>query len=543
MLFGIDSDGAWPFGTEAADGRRSDEICPGQTWTYTFCTTADTVGVWPFHDHAQMPGPAIDSGLFGGIVVLPKGKPKPFVKPFKPLRDLEKFVAGLKRGALPPAVRHAIGAQREFIKEKFQRELVLPRPRDKILHVPLFFHVMKNPNQTPLFDTEDIGELGGFATLTFDDPGEFEYFCVYHPSMTGIVRVEAGAPAAASVAIEDAPDMGFYPDDISVAPGGTITWTNNSQFHHTATGKDGAGINTQCLNGRGFVGNSPTIIGYQGQKIRWYIFNLDVGHEFHNFHPHSQRWKLAGENINVRSLSPAESFQVETEVPSVILLTEEMKEVQARDSRPADARLYRLKGDFVFHCHVHHHMMNGMIGLVRARQSVWLTPAMVQDIETRTGLPIDNFTNDCPEIDPQRCRKMAAGRIEEIADHPEVIMMHAALLPQSERVIIWGKTRADQSRIFDATTDTFSAPVNQPADLPGETAASSDLWSAGHIHLDTPNGELLAHGGFTEDAANDPNKVYLFDPSTDTWSAAANTAHGRFYPTTLMRPDGDVMTY
>lgn len=209
VLFGIDSDGAWPFGTEAADGRRSDEICPGQTWTYTFCTTADTVGVWPFHDHAQMPGPAIDSGLFGGIVVLPKGKPKPFVKPFKPLRDLEKFVAGLKRGALPPAVRHAIGAQREFIKEKFQRELVLPRPRDKILHVPLFFHVMKNPNQTPLFDTEDIGELGGFATLTFDDPGEFEYFCVYHPSMTGIVRVEAGAPAAASVAIEDAPDMGF----------------------------------------------------------------------------------------------------------------------------------------------------------------------------------------------------------------------------------------------------------------------------------------------------------------------------------------------
>jgi plastocyanin len=543
VLFGIDSDGAWPFGTQAADGRRSDEICPGQSWTYTFCATEETVGVWPFHDHAQMPGPAIDSGLFGGIVVLPKGVSKPYTKPFKPLLDLQKYVANIGRIALKPKIQHEIFGQREWIKEKFQRELVLVYPRDKILHVPLFFHVMKTPNQRPVFDTGDIGELGGSASLTFDDLGEFEYFCVYHPSMTGKVRVEVGEPAAASVTIEDAPDMGFFPEDIAVAPGGTVTWTNNSQFHHTVTSKDGAGINTHCLNGRGFVGNSPTVVGYQGQKIRWYVFNLDIGHEFHNFHPHSQRWQLAGKNIDVRSLSPAESFQVETKVPPVLLLTEEMEAIQPKDKRPAHAKLYRLKGDFVFHCHVHHHMMNGMIGIVRARQNVWLTPGMVDDIETRTGLPIDDFTNKCPDVDPERCKKMSAGRIEEIAAPPEVIMMHAALLPQSDRVIIWGKTRNDSSRIFDAATNTFSLPVNQPADLPGETANSSDLWSAGHIHLDSPNGELLAHGGLSEDGANDPNKVYIFDPATDTWSPAANTAHGRFYPTTLMRPDGNVMTY
>ena len=35
VRYGIDSDGSWPFGTQSDDGRRSDEICPGETWTYT----------------------------------------------------------------------------------------------------------------------------------------------------------------------------------------------------------------------------------------------------------------------------------------------------------------------------------------------------------------------------------------------------------------------------------------------------------------------------------------------------------------------------
>ena len=36
LRYGIDSDGAWPRGVTAHDGRRSDEILPGQTWTYIF---------------------------------------------------------------------------------------------------------------------------------------------------------------------------------------------------------------------------------------------------------------------------------------------------------------------------------------------------------------------------------------------------------------------------------------------------------------------------------------------------------------------------
>src|SRR5215510_8721799 len=72
LKYGIDSDGSWPFGTQTADGRRSDEICPGQTWTYRFDITHDMVGAWPFHDHSRHIGESVNRGLFGGIIVLPK---------------------------------------------------------------------------------------------------------------------------------------------------------------------------------------------------------------------------------------------------------------------------------------------------------------------------------------------------------------------------------------------------------------------------------------------------------------------------------------
>ena len=67
LKYGIDSDGSWPLGTQNTDGRRSDEICPEQTWTYTFDVTDGMIGAWPFHDHSRRLGESINRGLFGGI--------------------------------------------------------------------------------------------------------------------------------------------------------------------------------------------------------------------------------------------------------------------------------------------------------------------------------------------------------------------------------------------------------------------------------------------------------------------------------------------
>jgi FtsP/CotA-like multicopper oxidase with cupredoxin domain len=53
----------------ARDGRRSDEILPGQTWTYVFDIDETTIGAWPFHDHVRHVQVNIDRGLFGAIIV------------------------------------------------------------------------------------------------------------------------------------------------------------------------------------------------------------------------------------------------------------------------------------------------------------------------------------------------------------------------------------------------------------------------------------------------------------------------------------------
>ena len=543
LRYGIDSDGAWPFGTENNDGSRSDEICPNQSWTYTYEIDADMVGVWPFHDHAQHPSPAINRGLFGGIVVLPKRvkPPPPFDLPDIFTTARKKVQEARKKSRrLEPQERVFVNDSVEFLKEWLLSRFILPRPKRDVHHVPLFFHFMVNPEETPVFDSGDLEENVGVFEHQFDVEGDHEYFCQYHPIMQGTVQVAPGGPALVTVNINDAPAMGFYPAVVSVGVGGIVRWENHSMVHHTVTSVAGAAIGSHCINGRSFVGNSPTIEASPGQKIRWYVFNLDIGMNWHNFHPHAQRWRFADENIDVRSMGPAESFMVETEAPPVVLLTKEMEKIQEPRNRPRNAKLYHLKGDYVFHCHVHHHLANGMVGLVRSKQSVWLTEKMAEELAETAGLPIDDGANSCPDVDVDRCKKQGGGEWEEMPGDPEVTFMHSMPLPNTEKVLYWGYTRADQSRIWDygVSPGVYSAPANQPADLPGHDQNTSNLWSAEHTFLDDAEGTLLAHGGLT----TGPTKAFLFDPPTETWSETNETAHQRFYSTTITLADGKAMT-
>jgi hypothetical protein len=78
-------------------------------------------------------------------------------------------------------------------------------------------------------------------------------------------------------------------------------------------------------------------------------------------------------------------------------------------------------------------------------------------------------------------------------------------------------------------------PTNQPADLTGDTN-TSNMWSAEHALLDTPEGHLLVHGGFS------PNRTFEFHPGTLTWAQVNNTVDDRFYSTTLVIGDGRAPT-
>jgi plastocyanin len=522
----------------------------------------------------------IDQGLFGGIVVLGMCDKPP--RPFRFRKGmLAAIYADLERSEgktffskphakdlddnsspfilephihfkrLKPETRQLVKHHVDFLKEFVMRDLSLPRRHIPTDHVPVFFHLMSSKESRPAFDQEldeFIGLPAPFFEMSFAVAGDYDYFCRHHPVMNGIVRVVPGGPVTRTVLIEGTPMMGFNPADVTVGVGGQVRWENHdSMNHHTVTSKQGATIPTHCINGRGFVGNSPTIVGRAGQRIRWYVFNLDTSTTWHNFHPHAMRWKFAGENIDIRSMGPAESFVVEAVIPPVRLLSDEEARIQDPKYRPKEAKLYRLKGDFVFHCHVHYHMMNGMVGLVRSKQAVWLTPEMAHEIGHQTGLPLDDGGNGCPDVDPHPCMTHGTGRWEEVVGNPEVVFMHCVLLPNTKRVLYWGYTRADQSRVWDYSTlaGSYLPPTNQPASLPGLNADLSDLWSSEHTFLDDVKGTLLAHGGFTGPGTNafvGNVRAFLFDPVTNVWSQTGSTADSRFYSTTLTLGDGRALT-
>lgn len=547
LEYGPDSDGSYPLGTMAVDGRRSDEICPGQSWTYKFKVDETHVGCWPFHSHYSNTGATVNRGLFGGVVVLPKGvSPPPFVDVPVPILankriDLEKLVGVRILGNPRKHPRH-----QQFLEDLHEwaiGNLIRPFPKEKVHHVPVFFHELTSSEGNPLFGSGDLEEHVGVFEHIFDEEGVFGYFCEIHPNMTATVNVIQGGPATVTVNILDLPQMGFYPPVVDIGVGGTVRWENQSDQHHTVTSTDGAVIPTHCINGRGFVGNSPTIEVTTGDTIRWYVFNLDFGDGWHNFHPHNSHWSLAGENLDVRSMGPAESFCLETTAPTVVLSNPKIDYMQKPKTRPKNAKRYTFQGEYIFHCHVHHHLMNGMVGLIRAKQSLWLTPELACELMEDRGLKLYTGDNTCPTVDMDRCAKSGEGVWEVVPGDPRVAMMHACVLPNSSKLFYFGyenryiPNEAEYSWLWDETNG-YHMTANQPNDITPGGYTQWSLWSGEHTFLDDADGTILVHGGYR----NDVKKAYLFNPSAETWAATDPTDFGRFYATTLTLSDGKAMT-
>jgi FtsP/CotA-like multicopper oxidase with cupredoxin domain len=585
--YGIDSDGSWPFGTQTLDGRRSDEICPGDRWIYTYEVTEDSVGVWPFHDHCRNIGTYINRGLFGGLVVMPAREHKDLPEfPLPPgfLEEAEKLLdddsvnpTGMGAMAMGDAAPTAVGGAAPMAMgggmpmpggaggmtmghgmdlsevpdalvpfvvtlDELAHSPHPPPPKEDTLHVPLFFHQMSGSRGTPVFQLPPMTVGQTLASPVFSLAATYNYICGIHGAMmAGSVTVQPGGPSTATVQIVD---FAFNPANVVVGVGGQVFWHNNGPSQHSVVESGGDSLPSYCFNGRSFVGNTPTIVAHTGQRIRWYVFNLDLGMNWHNFHTHGQRWTFADEHIDERSIGPAESFMVETKAPPVVLLPPDIEKSQHPDHRPKTASEYHLRGDFLVHCHVEMHMMQGLAALLRTQQTIWLTPAQKHQLETTIGLPLDPGDNACPVVTLDRCAQAVGGQWEELPGLPQITFMHAVLLANSNRLLYWGYgPRADQARLWDQTTGLYTTPANQPANV----HADENIWSGAHAQLDDANGTVLAHGGFYNNpapplTADTEKRAFLFDPTTSTFTATADKHVGRFYPTTLTLADGQPLT-
>lgn len=111
-----------------------------------------------------------------------------------------------------------------------------------------------------------------------------------------------------------------------------------------------AGFDT--INGRAFIGNTPTFRSRVGEDVEWNV--LAIGEDQHVFHIHGHRWLKNGVPIDSDVLGPSSIVRA-----------------RFREDAP---------GTWYYHCHVESHQDNGMIGLYRvegraARPAPVRTPA------------------------------------------------------------------------------------------------------------------------------------------------------------------------
>ena len=472
LAYGVDSDGAWPYGVTAPDGRRSDQICPGETWTYTYDVRRDMIGCWPFHSHYHHPEEETNLGLFGGIVV----------------RD--------------------------------------PGRRCADYEIPFVLHRLQGDRTGAAFDSGTLG-FGATFSYTFPVAGSFPYICRFHP-MSGTVVVDPTGPATATVSILDGPSR-FEPATVTVAPGGTVTWTNLGAQPHTVTEQGGTGsLESMCVNGRAFVTNTPVIDVKSGARLQWYVFNLDLGTLWHNFHPHAQRWRWGHEQVDTRSLGPAESFVATTVGPDVLL-----PPCRERPIPPKELVEFEACAEYPVHCHVEHHMMSGMVALVRTRQRLRLTKKEFAELGFLLPDHCCGGRHDirCPEADHDRCGHAGgAGEWVQVSDSP-VFVVHAAVLRTGRVLLFSGTAEVGYPLVahtWDPATDTFSAALPY-----GE-----DLFCSGHTFL--ADGRLLVAGGAP--IFNLPS-THIFEPATEAWTKLVGhdmNVAGRWYPTLVPLADGRV---
>jgi hypothetical protein len=137
-----------------------------------------------------------------------------------------------------------------------------------------------------------------------------------------------------------------------------------------------------------------------------------------------------------------------------------------------------------------------------------------------------------------------------------VVAIHAAMLPTG-KVMIFSYPKDPQENstqvyLWDPKADpagTHMARRDPPLwpDPKDGTLKAANIWCSGHTF--TADGELVVFGGnleFPDPTATPPtdykglNKVYTFNPWTETWHEQPDMAHGRWYPTGIRLPDGRI---
>lgn len=375
FVFAPTSDGAYPLsppdpaqpvGAEAAlwaavgvtDFRKADRVPPGGTYTYTWNTFSwpTTAGVWLYHDHSICDMDNVQLGAIGIIVIHNPADADDVIAPplpggsvnGSPLRwncfpfpidvavlphDLNKL--GLTAGAHSSGL-HSQAAMAGMAQGKVSEPAAARKNKgakhDKDEQACEHCELCEHCEDCTHCDHDEEAPLAALSVRRGDtlleldrDLNFFRRFCFRH--------------------FRTPPDKALY----------------LQLFHNLAGGA------MMCINGRKYLGNTPTVVAGPDTKMRFGVVGMGNSDGFHTFHLHGHRWVIPGPDGNnpiaiqgsvqnkavsqfedTRTFGPANSFSFTINQGSFM-----------GSLRPPVAPAV---GEWHMHCHVLNHMMDGMMG-------------------------------------------------------------------------------------------------------------------------------------------------------------------------------------
>ncbi len=379
-----------PVGAEAAlwaavgvtGSKRGDRVPPGGTFTYTWQTIGwqTTAGVWLYHDHSICDTENVQLGAIGIIVIHNPNDPEDVVVgpgDFPVANDPNSSPIRVRCFPFPFEV--AVLPHQLIDVGRFTRmeDLLIDLPGPPPVVMP----------DMPMGGMGDMPAMAGVAEmlamaarrrgpagrnvrrLAVDVP---------HADMSAAKRAEHPAhnvPADERVAL----DRAFVKDGLVFELNKNLnaiaqlcirnyrTPPAKAQYlllFHNLTGAQ------MCINGRKFLGNTPTVVGGPQTMMRFGVVGMGNVDGFHTFHLHGHRWTINGPHGNNRAAiqgsvqdTPVSQFE------------------DTRTFGPANSFAFSIKegtlgtapsfmgpppgaavGEWHMHCHVLTHMMDGMMG-------------------------------------------------------------------------------------------------------------------------------------------------------------------------------------
>ena len=173
------SDGAYVPGFSGRDGN----VKPGQTWTYKLTAGADSVGVWPYHDHSPSMEDSIAGGMYGMLSILGAHEQRPdreFEVVFAPMGAFQTIDGRAFVGNTPVFT--------SIVGQTIQWDVMAMGSEHHTFHV--HGHRWKSPFGTDV-DTQTVGPAETFRIRwKEEDPGTWLYHChVESHMMAGMIGI------------------------------------------------------------------------------------------------------------------------------------------------------------------------------------------------------------------------------------------------------------------------------------------------------------------------------------------------------------------